>query len=118
MSDLRRVSPERLPPPGGMLRLQNAVTTRHPQEQFAWRWLATAASLVLLALLLPVWVSRRDNSLDSALRSALAHRSPSDTVEVRNGAALAVPSGHPNVRIYLVQSLPPAEATKEQPSQP
>ena len=118
MSELRRLSPERTPPPGGLLRLQSAIATRPSKERLAWRWLATAASLVLLAVLLPVWMSRRDDSLDSALRSALANRSPGDAVEVRDGAALAVPSGHPNVRIYLVQSLPPAEAAKEQASQP
>jgi hypothetical protein len=118
MSGIRKLSPARTPPPGGLLRLQGAIATRRPREQFAWRWLATVASLVLLALLLPLWMSRRDDSLDNALRQALANRSPGDMVQVRDGAALAVPSGHPNVRIYLVQSLPSAEVAKEPSSPP
>lgn len=119
MSELRRLSPERTPPPGGLPRLQYDIAARRPNTRAAlpWSWLATAASLVLLAWLLPMLTIHRDNGLDDALRSALESRSSGDTVEVRHGAALAIPSGHPNVRIYLVQRLPASAATGAAPAQ-
>lgn len=118
MNELRKLSPERTPPPGGLLRLQYDIAAQRPKARVArWGWLATAASLVLLACLLPLWTTHGDSDLDGALRSALENRSSGDTVEVRDGAALAIPSGHPNVRIYLVQSLPASAATVATPAQ-
>jgi len=107
MSELRKVSPERIPPPGGLFRLQKAIAAQRPAG-IAWRWLATAASLALLALLSPLWTSLppHDDGIDSAVRGALQGHIAGEAVQVNDGAALAVPSGHPNVRIYLVQSLP------------
>lgn len=68
-----------------------------------------AASLVLLVMALPLWMapSRDDGSLDRALHDALLPPPSGNAVLVHDGAALAVDSGRQDVRIYLIQRLPP-----------
>ena len=97
------------PPPGGLHQLQQTLADKTVPEAPWGRRAAVAAVFALVAwalCLAPGWWAqqRRDQQLADALQQAPAPRRT--TIEVANGAAIALPSGQSNVRLYLVQSLP------------
>ena len=115
MRELESLLPDLAPPPGGLARLQRSLhLQRESARRHAWRWLPAttgACALLLLTLTwLPGFVQRqqRTAALTQALRAAMAP--PSGGIRVVDGAALALPSGQANVRIYLVQTSPPPAA--------
>jgi hypothetical protein len=116
MRELEHLLPLLEPPPGGLARLQHRLGVAAPPRRFqppAFRWLAAGAlCLLALALLLPPHLAqqRRNEMLTAALRHALALDLPAGGIRVEHGSAIAVASGQPDVRLYLVQSSPPAKA--------
>lgn len=110
MHELERLLPMLEPPPGGLARLQRrlgAAATARLSRRPAFAWLtASALCLLTLALLLPPHLAqqRRDKALAVALRHALAMDLPASGIRVDHGTAIAVPSGQPDVRLYLVRS--------------
>lgn len=112
MRELESLLPNLDPPAGGLARLQRYVAA-HPRARppLRIRWaLAVAACvpLVVVAVWLPQWVAHRQqvDALVSALRENLAP-TPAEGIRVAHGAAIELPSGQANVRLYLVQSAPP-----------
>jgi hypothetical protein len=100
------------PPPGGLQRLQRRLAGS--DHATGWRrrlWLpigaAFATSLLVLATLLPGVVARQQqtNRLISALHESIAP--PAHGLRVVDGAAIELPSGNADVRLYLVQSTAP-----------
>ncbi|MDO1527588.1 hypothetical protein QMK61_01980 [Fulvimonas sp. R45] len=109
MRELERLLPELAPPPGGLARLQHSLQARRkPLRPLAWCWLPAAAGTCALALLALAWlpgaVRQREQTaaLARVLRQAMAP--PPGGIQVVHGAALALPSGQADVRIYLVQT--------------
>jgi hypothetical protein len=113
MRELERLLPELVPPPGGLARLQRSLRARRgPLRPHAWNdWLPAAAGACALALLALAWLpgvaGQREQTaaLARALRQAMAPLPGG--IRVIHGAALALPSGQTDVRIYLVQTAPP-----------
>lgn len=108
MRELERLLPELVPPPGGLARLQRSLQARRKRPRPHGGWLPAAAGACALALLalawLPGFVRRQEQTaeLARALRQAVAP--PPGGIRVVDGAALALPSGQADVRIYLVQT--------------
>lgn len=111
-----------LPPPhGGLQRLQRRLDhqARPRQQRPAWRLAASAlaVSVIALAARLPNLVvqHQRGAELASALRAAMV--APGSGIRVRDGAAIELPSGQADVRLYLLQSStptrPPIEADQD-----
>lgn len=103
------------PPPGGLRRLQRRLDNQarlRPNQQPAFRIAASALALsvIAVALLLPgiVVQHQRSAELATALRAAVA--APAGGIQITNGAAIELPSGQANVRLYLVsRTLPQAK---------
>ena len=115
MRELESLLPDLVPPAGGLARLQHTVQggqrARHPPRPAWWPLAVGTCALVLLTLTwLPGFVAQhqRTAALTRALQQAMAPTLPASGIRVIGGAALALPSAQANVRIYLVQSNPPA----------
>lgn len=110
MRELEHILPTLEPAPDGLARLQRAIAAnRHPTPK-AWAW--AGAALAIPALALAIWIPRqltekqRVDALSAALQQAVANASSGTDIRVDHGAAIRLPSGQPNVRLYLVQSSP------------
>lgn len=119
MREFERLLPTIEPPAGGLARLQRRIASRAKSEPVfrvsRWAWAATAcATLAVAAILIQPWVARqqRTHALAAALRTAMAPDQPSGGIRVIDGAAIEMPSGQSNVRLYLVQSTPNAAGGK------
>lgn len=99
------------PPGGGLLRLQQRLAQqagrRHPRHFGLVMPAALALVALTLLVMLPGMIAQRHRTatLTSAVQAAVAP--PANGIEVVDGAALALPSGNPEVKIYLVQSARP-----------
>ncbi|HWG10580.1 MAG TPA: hypothetical protein VN693_03670 [Rhodanobacteraceae bacterium] len=113
MRELETLLPLLEPPPGGLARLQQKIAKRrHPSEQVSGRshrrtWNTALAAMVATAIcvaLVPHWVLQRRQTamIAAALRRDVL---PVNGIRVLNGAAIELPSGQPDVRLYLVQSV-------------
>lgn len=100
--------PELTPPPGGLERLRQRVEAGRGRRRSRWvGYAAGACGLVMLALvLLPGWLQRQRarEELAQAVRQAVQPVGLGE-LQVVDGAALALESGQPGVRLYLVQSM-------------
>ncbi|HEY0199734.1 MAG TPA: hypothetical protein VGC19_14555 [Rhodanobacter sp.] len=95
------------PPAGGLQRLHRTIHHPKGRAHRTGRLLvasAFAVAFLLLASLVPgiVMRHRQTAKLVSAMHAAVAP--PANGIEVVDGAALELPSGQANVRLYLVQS--------------
>ncbi len=96
------------PPAGGLQRLQQSLARSHVVASNRRLRLvlggALAASLLVLASLLPDTIARqqRTDALRSAMHAALAP--PTNGIQIINGAAIELVDGNPGVRLYLVQT--------------
>lgn len=108
MRELETLLPDLAPPMGGLARLQRSVAAaRRPTSRLRPRWAIAVAACVVAAIVaaaLPPWIVRwhRTEAMVQALRSG-AVRSAAG-IEVADGAAVELPSGQANARLYLVQS--------------
>lgn len=95
------------PPPGGLERLRQRIEAGRGWRRPAWTGVvaATCGLAVLALVLLPGWLQRARTraQFTAAVRQAMQPIRPGE-LRVVNGAALALESGQPGVRIYLVQS--------------
>ncbi|MEO8859660.1 MAG: hypothetical protein ABI343_21950 [Burkholderiaceae bacterium] len=111
MPDSNRLFIDLSPPPGGLQRLQHRVAGNDHAAGRRRLWIpvgaAFATSLLVLVSLLPGVIARQQQTdkLISALHESLAP--PADGIQVVDGAALELPSGNSEVRLYLVQSAAP-----------
>ncbi|MGC1548860.1 MAG: hypothetical protein WA777_10035 [Rhodanobacter sp.] len=111
MRELTHLLPDLDPPPGGLNRLRQSIEDHEPaprwfvQHRFGLGTLALSA--LAIALILPGFITQqqRTHSLFDAMRQVM----PPTThgIYVSNGAAVELPSGQANVRIYLLQSETP-----------
>lgn len=113
MREFERLLPTIEPPSGGLARLQRRIASREKPERASrvsrWALAATAcAALVVAAILIQPWIARqqRANALSAALRAAMVGNQPIGGIRVTDGAAIELPSGQDNVRLYLVQTVP------------
>lgn len=109
MRELEHLLPTLEPPAGGLARLRLHIHDRAVRTPWyrALAWAAPlAACLAVAAIWLPPWLARRQRTaaLVNAVRQQLAVQAPVQGIEVQDGAAVELPSGQANVRIYLVQS--------------
>ncbi|MEO7068468.1 MAG: hypothetical protein ABI114_16280 [Rhodanobacter sp.] len=97
------------PPRGGLQRLRSALEgqPQHARRPLAY---ATAGAFALTVLgaawLLPSMIAQHQQTaeLTSALRATIT---PLDNgIRMTTGAAIKLPSGQPNVQLYLLGSLP------------
>jgi hypothetical protein len=109
MSDSPMLGPKLLPPRGGLLRLQDALSARARRSFHTRTWVAAgvAASLVALSILLVVPGALRQHRVDAAIQTALT---ATPETHFENGAYQVLPSNNPNVQILLVGSLPQRQA--------
>lgn len=104
MSEFSRWLPVLAPPPGGERRLRLALRPQRTRAH-ARRWVplfAVSALVVATAMLLVDRAPTRAQRVEAALLAAW--QSPGPALVVRGGAALALPSADPRVRLYLVAS--------------
>ena len=107
MTESDRLFIDLRPPSGGLQRLQR--TLAHPAHRTRpWGW-RLAAGAVALSILVQAWqvpgvIARQQQTatLTAAARTALA--APTSGIRIVDGAAIELPSGQPNVRLYLVQT--------------
>jgi hypothetical protein len=110
MRELQSLLPELDPPPGGAARLRARLAeagSRRRRSRRALRWaVAMAVPALALATLLPAPVQRwyHTRALTSALLAAMQPSASATGLRVEHGAALPLPSGQANVRLYLVQT--------------
>lgn len=103
------------PPAGGLHRLQQSLTEpAAARDRWTPRLLGTGAFAVVIWVLclMPGWWAQQQQQqrLNAVVQQAFS--SPDKAIEVTDGAAIALPSGQSNVRLYLVQSLPPPAPTE------
>lgn len=115
MRELDHLLPDLEPPPGGLARLQHGMQApRARAGRRALHWLPATAGACALIVLISAWLpgfvqrQQRTAALTQSLREAMAPLPGG--IRVIDGAALALPSGQANVRIYLVQTNPPPAA--------
>lgn len=120
MRELDDLLPTLQPPDGGLARLQRRVASKEKhQHRFRttdWAWVATACvTLAVTAVFIQPWVARRQraHALAVALRAAMMPDQPSSGIRVVDGAAIQLPSGQANVRLYLVQTASPTTGDKQ-----
>jgi hypothetical protein len=114
MRELATLLPDLAPPAGGLARLQQSVAATRRPMHVRPRWALAGAACVaaaIVAAMLPSWIARqqRTDALVQALRGSTA---PVPGIEVAHGAALELPSGQANVKLFLVQTLPPPSLAK------
>lgn len=114
MRELATLLPDLAPPAGGLARLQQSVAAARRPLRARPRWALAAvacAAAAIVAVMLPSWIARqqRTDALVQALRSSTA---PVSGIEVAHGAALELPSGQANVKLFLVQALPSPSLAK------
>lgn len=113
MRELERLFPDLAPPVGGLARLQQSIAVaRHPAPRVQSRWaiaIAVCAVAAITVATLPPWIARRQRteSIVQALRPVAAPSS--NDIKVANGAAIELPSGQAEVRLYLVQTVQSAD---------
>lgn len=110
MRELMHLLPDMTPPPGGLARLQQSIAstrnrTHTPRTRWAW---SAAACLVGAAFVVwaPQWFvqAQRTQAMVVALEQSVSPKPPLGGIRVAYGAAIELPSGQANVRLYLVQS--------------
>lgn len=104
MRDIDRWLPDLAPLPGGLSRLQASLRAGRRQSRPPWLALAAATCVVAIVLgLLPETLQRYRGRqvLVQAVREAV--QPDPEGLRVIHGAAIALPSGQPDVRLYLVQ---------------
>lgn len=110
MRELAHLLPDMTPPPGGLARLQQSIAstrdrTHAPRTRWAWPAVAclVGAAFVVWA---PRWFvqTQHAQAIVEALEQGVSLKSPMDGIRVAHGAAIELPSGQANVRLYLVQS--------------
>lgn len=113
MREFEHLLPMLEPPPGGLSRLQRSTAAgRHRAGIPLWRWAPAVAAMcvsaVALAVLVSPWIAQRQHThaIVEGIEQQLASRLPAGGIEVANGAAIELPSGQGNVKLYLVQSAP------------
>ncbi|HEX7340911.1 MAG TPA: hypothetical protein VF269_01410 [Rhodanobacteraceae bacterium] len=118
MPDLPDWLPELDPPSGGLTRLQDAVAAQRHRRALRRRGLAWATMAIVPLVALALWLlpprlqqQHRTQALVAALQPALAPPLPASGLRVHDGAAVALPSGQANVRLYLVQTVAPRSRT-------
>lgn len=110
MRELASLLPDLAPPAGGLARLQQSVATaRRPMYTRPRLALAGAvcAAAVVMVIALPPWIARQQRT--AALVQALQGSAlpPIASINVAHGAALELPSGQANVKLFLVQTAVP-----------
>lgn len=110
MSDCNRLFVDLSPPPGGLQRLQHSLAARNHVNRRRGRWIPLGAALticLLLVTLLPGVIARQQltHRLVSAVHASITP--PKHGIRIIDGAALELPSGNSEVRLYLVQSAAP-----------
>lgn len=120
MSDSENLFVHLQPPAGGLQRLQENLGNR-PRRKPSVPW-SPVAGTVAVAMLVLVWLvpgmlarHRQTTMLIDAMRSDVA---PLDgQLHVANGAAVELPSGQSNMRLFLVQTTSTTEsATQAKPT--
>lgn len=113
MRELEDLLPMLEPPAGGLARLRRRIASGQPRAHWPrWRftWVAAACVLVVAALAAeaPTWIAQRRQTVavTAALRQSLSPRLPAEGIAITDGAAIELPSGQDNVKLYLVQSAP------------
>lgn len=114
MRELEHLLPELTPPPGGLARLQRSLRAqREPTHRHLSHWLPALAGAGAMALLALVWLAdllshqHAASTLTQALQQAATTTPLPNGIHVEHGAALLLPSGQANARVYLIASTPP-----------
>lgn len=104
------------PPGGGLRRLQAAISEqpdsaphRHRSRRLALIGTGLAMTMTVGATVLPgIWHRQQQSrAFTAAIAAALAD--PKQDIVVADGAALAIHSGRPDIRVYLVTTRVSAE---------
>lgn len=111
MRELERLLPDLEPPAGGLQHLQQHIGGQRAARTHRWpQRMAWAVALALPLLAVVIWLppqlarQQRTHAMVDALRQGLASDLPANGIRVTDGAAIELPSGQANVRLYLVQS--------------
>lgn len=110
MRELEHLLPDLEPPEGGLARLrQRIAVTRErtpPRRRIVWGAAAACVLAAVTAATLPGWMARQHQvaALDAALQQGVSPHPAPAGIAVAHGAALELPSGQPNVKLYLVQT--------------
>lgn len=110
MRELESLLPDLEPPAGGLARLQRSIVSKRRRMRApGWRWAWAAVVCVLVAIVtswLPQWAVRqqRTHAMLEALGERVSPRPPAGGIRVAHGAAIELPSGQADVRLYLVQA--------------
>lgn len=112
MRELEDLLPTLRPRTGGLARLQRHVALRGNRRRGlrdaeCWAW-AVAACVVLAIGIVAArpWFAhwQQTRALTVALHDAMSTNRSGAGIRVANGAAIELPSGQPDVRVYLVQT--------------
>lgn len=110
MREFEHLLPDLEPPSGGLMRLQRSVAAgrrlRVSRQRWAWAVAVACVPIAVLAVWMPQWIAQRQQTVafTVALRQTLSPHLPADGIVVAHGAAIELPSGQGNVKLYLVQS--------------
>lgn len=107
MRELENLLPDLAPPFGGLERLQRTLAaTLARSHARRWRWALGAAACIVaaaVALWLPHEVMRQRQAAQ-ILQAMEQTDSPAAGIRVAGGAAIELPSGQANVKLYLVEA--------------
>lgn len=113
MRELEHLLPELAPPYGGLQRLQRSLNPRRePKRARVHRRWPAMAGVFALGVLALAWIpgkvqhERRNDAMTQALLRAAIPPPLIDGIQVDDGAALLLPNGQANARIYLIASSP------------
>lgn len=110
MRDFEDLLPTLKPPDGGLERLRHTISAdglRARARRHRWEVaLAGCVAAAALAIWMPQWIAQRQRTraLVAALQTNRSPQPPAGGIQVARGAAIRLPSGQSNVRLYLVQS--------------